>query len=392
MDREKGRIRRFTLFVLIVGMALLAYACIAAYREPDVLEYMFAADEVTAIPDEDGDVSYTSDLSTQLETMDDVREELSESVRAVTLTGTMTQAVLTPEGGDPASGTLYALGEDAFAVTPRYLRAGRLFYPEELEKGERVLLLDEAFALALFRMTDVIGREAEFGGETYRVVGVLRHSRRVGEEGEYAAYIPLAAAEKSGVQLQTLTLSAVPVANSGAMTAFKSAAVRLNGNGTFYDIRQEKVGATMWARYLLCALAFAVLYRLLLRWAEGVKRFVARIRQRLLQSYMPRLLPWVSASCLWRAAALSAIALSAAWVFTQLIAPVYVYPDYIPAVLVEPEEIVKTFWNLQSQGAAGTVYRTVSAVRMAYFAGLCRWGTALTLYGVLRVRRGKGER
>lgn len=391
MAGEKGSIRRFTLFVLLVGIALMAYACMAVNLEPDVIEYMFAADKVNTVTDAEGNVSYASDLTAQLEGMDAIREELSEAAKAVTLTGTMTQAVLTPEKGDAASGTLYALGEDTFAVLPRFVRTGRLLYPEELEKGERVMLLDEQFALALFRMTDVVGREVSLGGQTYRVVGVLRHSRRVGEQGEYAAYIPLKTVEKTGMQLETLTLSAVPVENSGAMTAFKSAAVRLNGKGSFYDIRQEKVGATMWARYLLCALAFTLLYRLLMRWAEGVRHFMAHIRARLLQSYLPRLLPWISASILWRALALAVIALGAAWVFTRLIDPVYVYPDYIPAVLVEPEEIVKTFWNLQSQGASGAVYRTVNAVRAAYFAGLCRWGTVLTLYGVLRVKRRKGE-
>lgn len=388
-SKGKGSIRRFTLFVLIVGAALLAYACIAVTLEPDVLEYMFAADEVVRVTDADGNESFTSDLTGQIEQTDALREELAEAVTAITLTGTLPQATLNV-GETAAAGTLHALGEDAFAVEMQYLHAGRLFYPEELEKGARVLLLDEQFALALFRMTDVVGREATLAGQTYRVIGVLRHSRRVGESGEYAAYIPLTAAEKDGIQLETLTLRARPVENGGAMTMFKSAAVRLSGKGTFYDIRQEKVGATMWARYLLCALAFALLYKLLMIWSAGVKRFAARIRQRLLQAYLPRLLPWISASCIWRALALAAIALSAAWVFTQLVSPVYVYPDYIPAVLVEPEEIIKTFWNLQSQGASGVVYRTVSAVRTAYFAGLCRWGVALTLYGVLRVRRREG--
>ena len=390
MRKEKGSIRRFTLFVLIVGALLLAYACIAVNLESDVLEYMFAADEVSRETDAEGNSAFVSNLSAQIEAMADVREELRESVTAITLTGTAQQATFTLADGSMAAGTLHALGEDAFAVEPQFLRAGRLFYPEELKKGERVLLLDEQFALALYRMTDVVGREATFAGQTYRVVGVLRHSRRVGEIGEYAAYIPLKAAERDGVQLETLTLRALPVENSGAMTMFRSAAVRLSEKGSFYDLRQEKVGATMWARYLLCALAFALLYRLLMAWTAGVKQFMARIQARLRQAYLPRLLPWITGSCIWRAIALAAIALSAAWVFTQLVSPVYVYPDYVPAVLVEPEEILKTFWKVQGQRASGIVYRTVSAVRVDYFTGLCRWGAALTLYGLLRVRRREG--
>ena len=34
--------------------------------------------------------------------------------------------------------------------------------------------------------------------------------------------------------------------------------------------------------------------------------------------------------------------------FTQLLAPVYVFPEWVPAILVEPKEIAATFWNNQS--------------------------------------------
>lgn len=392
MGTQKGRIRRFTLFMLIVGAALLIYASVAVNLEPDVLEYMLAAGPVSSSTDEDGETTYKSDLDAQLETMEDMPTELEGAATAVTLTGTVAQATLSLEGGDAAAGPLLALGDDTFRVTPRFVRAGRLFYPDELKDGDRVMLLDEQFALALFRMTDVIGREVQLAGKTYRVVGVVRHSRRVGEAGEYFAYIPLKTAQRDGIQLDFLTLSAIPVENGGAMTAFESAATRLGAGGTFYDIRQEKTGATMWARYLLCAMGFAVLYRLLMRWIQGVQAMIARTKQRLALAYMPRVLPYLVASSVWRALALAVLAGCAALVFTQLVYPVYVFPNYVPAVLVEPEEIIRTFWNVQSQGTSGVVYRTVGAVRTAYFAGLCRWGTVLTLYGVLRVRRGKEER
>ena len=58
MRKEKGSIRRFTLFVLIVGALLLAYACIAVNLESDVLEYMFAADEVRRETDAEGNSAF----------------------------------------------------------------------------------------------------------------------------------------------------------------------------------------------------------------------------------------------------------------------------------------------------------------------------------------------
>lgn len=389
MEKKTGRIRRFTLFVLLVGIAVLVYSSISVYLVPDTLQYMFDASKVESGKDDAGEVVYTSALTTQLDAMEDIREALGDTTQAVTLGGYAAQVTMQVENAETLSAPLRALGENAFAVTERYLRSGRLFYDEELETGARVMLVDEKLALKLFRMTEVIGREVFVGENKYRVIGVLRHDRQVGERAEYFAYLPLKTVEKDGLQLDTLTLEAKPIENTGAMTAFKSVASRLSQGGTFYDLRQEKVGATMWARYLLCFAAFALLYRLLTLWLDGVRNFIEKCRARLAAEYMPRPLPMILFNVLWRGVALAVLALLAAWVFTQLIYPVYIYPEYIPAVLVEPEEIATTFWNVQMAEGEGIFYRTMQKARIVYFTGLCRWGTILTLYGLLRVRKSR---
>ena len=76
-------------------------------------------------------------------------------------------------------------------------------------------------------------------------------------------------------------------------------------------------------------------------------------------------------------------ALAAALLFNQMLSPVYFYPEYIPAVLVEPEDIAATFWKLQGQSGAQVLLRTVESIRVAFYAGLCRWGAVLTLSGLL---------
>ena len=149
------------------------------------------------------------------------------------------------------------------------------------------------------------------------------------------------------------------------------------------DLRQEQVGATIWLRFLLCGLGFAVWGFLVGRFTDGVRAFTARTNARLRERYMAQIFPWFIWNILWRALAVAALALAAALLFNQMLSPVYFYPEYIPAVLVEPEDIAATFWKLQSQNGAQVLLRTVESIRVAFYAGLCRWGAALTLSGLL---------
>lgn len=388
----------FSLLLLAAGVALCAYASASAYAVPGLLQYVTVADaqaleepqEPQARQDEEGMAFGQPDatradtaLLSRIQSFEDLREGLAADTTAYALSGYAPQATVTAEGGTAAAGALYAVGEGYFTLYPRYLLRGRLPYPEELEQGARVALLDEQFALAVFRMADVTGREIELGGQTFRVVGVLRHARGVGQEAQQGVYVPLrAVAETACCQLQTLQLTAAPAPGSGAMTTFRSVATAWMPGGTLYDLRQERVGATIWPRFLLCALGFAVWGACARRFGRGVRRLGGRLRTRLREQYMTRLLPWFSVQVLLRALGVAALALTAAALFTALVQPVYTFPEYVPAVLVEPEEIAATFWKLQTQGSAQVLLRTEQSIRVAYFGGMSRWGVAFVLGGL----------
>lgn len=388
----------FSLLLLAAGVALCAYASASAYAVPGLLQYVTVADaqaleapqEPQARQDGEGMAFGQPDaaradtaLLSRIQSFEDLREGLAADTTAYALSGYAPQATVTAEGGTAAAGALYAVGEGYFTLYPRYLLRGRLLYPEELEQGARVALLDEQFALAVFRMADVTGREIELGGQTFRVVGVLRHARGVGQEAQQGVYVPLrAVAETACCQLQTLQLTAAPAPGSGAMTAFRSVATAWMPGGTLYDLRQERVGATIWPRFLLCALGFAAWGACARRFGRGVRRLGGRLRTRLREQYMTRLLPWFSVQVLLRALGVAALALTAAALFTALVQPVYTFPEYVPAVLVEPEEIAATFWKLQTQGSAQLMLRTEQSIRVAYFGGMSRWGVAFVLGGL----------
>lgn len=84
-------------------------------------------------------------------------------------------------GGDISSDTRVELvGKYGFQVRPKLLRYGRLPYEEELKSGRKVAVLDEDLALKLFRVADPLGRKVYINGESYEVIGIARHSMRVG--------------------------------------------------------------------------------------------------------------------------------------------------------------------------------------------------------------------
>lgn len=385
---------KLAVFVLLIGVLLTAYAVYSIYTVPGLLQYAVAADPIEREEVQDPDApKQDGRLKQRMDSLGDMTETALEGAVTVhTLFGYSPQATVTAEGGDAASGALTAVGERYFELYPRYVLRGRLFYPEELEDGARVALLDEQFALKVFRMVDVVGREITVGGQDYRVVGVLRHARGVGEESEFGMYLPLAAlAQTDSVQLQTLNFSARPVENGGAMTTFKSVAQGWMPGGTLYDLRQEQVGATIWTRFLLCGLGFAVWGFFVGRFTRGVRAFIARTKARLRERYMAQILPWFVGNILLRVVIVALLALCAALIFNQMLSPVYVYPEFIPAVLVEPEDIASTFWKLQGQSGAQVLIRTVESIRIAFYAGLCRWGALLTLAGLL-IAAVKGRR
>ncbi len=118
------------------------------------------------------------------------------------------------DGGN-ATATLTAVGENWFSVYPRYLISGRLLSADELQNGAHVIVLDEPLAFKLFPTGDPLEGKIQIGGEWYRVVGVVRYARSVGEYEQYQAYIPLAAAAEDGLQMEIVEVSRQPPAALG---------------------------------------------------------------------------------------------------------------------------------------------------------------------------------
>ncbi len=294
-----------------------------------------------------------------------ITEDWQGMMRRWTLDGVIERADFSG-GSDSAQGRLYLLGENGQLLHPLYLRSGRIFLPEELRKGEKVILLDEQLALKLFRISDPIDWEVELSGIKYRVVGIVRHSKQVGDLTDYGAYIPLNSVIDTSLTLDALQVEADPLPGVGAAVAFSNTVKNWKQGGTVIDLGKEGMAAALWLRVLGFLAGMTAVLRFI-RWLNHrVSYYGRRYRQQLRVKYAVRLMPELLGAILLFALGYGAAALLAALVMNEIIQPVYTFTEWIPAILVEWEDIADAFWKVWQLPAVMRELRTPELLRLRW--------------------------
>ncbi|MBQ9308818.1 MAG: ABC transporter permease, partial [Clostridia bacterium] len=248
------------VFLLILSASVLVWCFLAINAIPKQLQYIFTAPAPTT--EVTGETVRTTNrtLTDMTARLADSAENWEGVIRNYSLDGIVEKATVTGDASVQARLTLLgAQGEALRNLIPRF---GRLIYPEELAGGDRVILLDEGLALSLFRIADPIDRMVNLGGKEYRVIGILRHTRQVGDSLDYAAYIPLSAIVKDDYALDAVLICAAPIPGTGAGVMFQSTLTNLFPGGTFIDLEKEQMGAWLWLRVLLFLAGIVLLLRL----------------------------------------------------------------------------------------------------------------------------------
>ena len=288
--------------------------------------------------------------------------------------------------GNEKTARLELMGEKGLLIHPLLAREGRLFYPEELEKGDKVALLDEQLALEIYKIPDPIGRKVLIDGMSYRVIGVVRHVKQVGDLAEYGAYVPLMSIVDQYVTLDALTVEAAPKPGLGANVSFKKI-VEMWGNwtqngGSVYDLGKERMGARLWLRVLLFVAGMTLCLRMI-RWLGGRARYyIKRYRQQLQRKYAIALMPELSGAILLFILGYALTIGFLGVLMYYILQPVYTFPEWIPEILVEWEDIGEAFWNVWQLPAVMVKLRSPEIVRLEWLDLLikgCSAGTAVLL-------------
>lgn len=356
---------------LLLGLALMLCGAAVLLGVRDSLIYILPAPAAT----EDGELAALYEKGTEQLT------GMSDALQAYAIGARLQGTGITSGAGKSVTVTLYAVGAGYFDTVHERLLQGRFVSETDVRRAERVIVLTDTAALTLFPGGEPVGQRVTLGGELYEVAGIIRGGRRVGEADEHVAYIPITAASADQLALQTLELRAKGKDEIGSAILMQDTLRAWKPGGSFYSTGKLKLGAAMPLRWLLlivgCKLLMALLRRLnALAWGR-VCHFAQELRLR----YALHLLPAMAASafvCLLGYAALA----GATFLLARFsIAPLLVFTEWVPEVVVELSSLARRFWALNAANAAAARYicREVCAVELGQ--GLLHWGLMAALLG-----------
>ena len=392
------------LFLLAMGVALYAFLSLEAI--PGHFQYLWPAPAPTAASAGSSNTASAANsasaekvnagLKEARANMESLTETLAGACTPVTLYAVAdgVSVIASMDNATAATARLEALNDNAYIFKPLVVKTGRLIYPDEFLTGERVAMVDEKLAVALFNYAEPVERYLLLDGEKYRIVGIIDDQKRVGDHQDYTFYVPYRALEKTALAMSALCIETIPVPNAGGWSAFETATASLSTQGTCISLTKESMNASLPLRAFLCLLGFmAVVFCLRVLTIQSVQLYRA-YRMRLRGEYAMHLLPWVAPRGLLLAAGYAACAVVFAWLFMVFVEPVYTFPEWIPAVLVEPDDIATAFWNVWQKQANLFELRSPELIRIRFFRSVMGWACgALALSGgMLAARMGDAMR
>ncbi|NLX83432.1 MAG: ABC transporter permease [Clostridiales bacterium] len=376
------------IYLLIISLLIGVFA-LQVNRAPSLLQYVFAPSaealrgkEVREGQAEEGAREQLSPFEGFLLGWDRFVEEQRDNLHAAVLSAHYPGVSLQTQLGGSAVGELVAYYGDLHALDSKLLLSGRQLYQEEIDGGKPVAVIDEGLAIALFRQGDPVNMKFDLFNQTFTVVGVTRFARTVGDRAEYGLAVPLKAFSQQPVW-EAMSAQLRAKGGAGTRSGLGKSLSQWQQGGQVIDLVKEKYHAILPLRVLLCLLGIALAIAGL-RFAKRTSGRLVRTCQKWLESayawaLMPRFIG-VGLIILFMYALGVALLILA---FTQLIAPVYVFPEWVPAILVEPKEISATFWNNRTMANALRAFRSrellyLDALR-GYIAVLCALAGALLI-------------
>ena len=360
---KEQRRRRLPWVLMALGALMALFALVMLSQTPKLLQYTVLAPE----PGEKGEA-----LLSLIEPAHRVGQDLKDSLSWAALNGVCGSASITSDTGSEEV-NLIAMDEGWLEVYPRFLIKGRRIGESELQRGARVVMLDDGLAFRLFG-TDLpedatVSLNSVFGG------------RGVGDTLPADAYLPLRAAIADSVGIQALTLSAIPQGGAGATRLFLDAASQWSPGGQLIDLSKEAMRRTILPRVLLLIVGLYALVGLFGRMTGAAGRLFGGYRQALKRSYFTALIPkllGVVALTLLGYAALVGLT----WLLMVFSAqPLYVFTEWVPENIVEWTSISRVFWNLTAEAGRLVRVGTRELRVVEFWGGLLRWGVILVLLG-----------
>lgn len=359
------RIRKLPAFAAAACLVLVLTGVWKVEHTPRLLQYVIEAP---------ADANELTELGKSRETaLDDMKEAVEAScVVAYTSSATI-------EAGEINYQTaMYAGTGDMFSVYPEYLKEGRLPSATELKEGADVIALNESLAFALFPTTGALDAKVKLGEKEYTVVGVTYDDIRIVDASRYAAFLPLDSI--ADAVFETLTLSVLPVPDSGADILFKNTApVTWCGGGDTYVLDKEVMRTILPIRIpftVVCAALFIALGRRIVKlYTERTGEIAERLRYSYLAKLLPRISVYIAAAAVITGIFGYAVYRFADWVLI----PLRVFPEWVPDDPTRWSSILNVIRSMASAGSSMVKVRTGEMCVLDYWHTIISYSTVAML-------------
>lgn len=276
------------------------------------------------------------------------------------------------EGGQSVHAHLSGIYGDRTVLPQTFLLAGRHLYPEELEQGTASIVLDEPLALALFRVGDPIGRSVLIDDLPYQVVGVVRHRRMPGDSDAFGAQVPLLALDAQQKDMDVMTIWALSIPGAGSFAQFKNDMTLFQPGGNLYNLSKEQFRALLPVRITLCAAGILLSFTGFRMLGILQRRLKADYLRRLRSQFAVQLFPRLCLYILLVTAGFVALILFSYLITQRLLDVVYVFPEWVPAVPVEWQDISSTFWQNRAADSSMVELRSSQLLTLRFYHSALR--------------------
>ena len=359
--------------VMLLGAVLMLAGALALWDAGDTLQYVFPAPTSTREGNE---------LTVLYKSGQEQLAAIGDSLTASAIAARRQGVSLSGQKGRSVTATLYAVGEGYFDVMHETLTDGRFVSGTDVARADSVIVIDEKTALTLFPGLEPVGQELTLDGVTYEVAGVIRGGRRTGEADAQRAYIPITAAGKNALTMQTVACVGRAAQPTGSAVLMEDTLSAWHPGGSFYSLAKLRMGAAMPLRWALLIAGVSLLLALLRRMNAVALGRMAHYADALRLRYARELAPGMAVSAALCALGYGAILALACALAVFSIQPLLVFTEWIPEVVVELSSLSSRFWSLNDANAAAIrcVTREVCALELG--RGLLRWGFAALLLGL----------
>lgn len=385
------RIIVFILLLLVMGFCVSEVLQIRATHQYMIPFPAMKADEEISDEASESDARQEKEekkvktlLEKALEDLEKLKEENADLIQSYFVEGLGQKVSVSEERENQTITGLKALYGNVFPMEKMLIHTGRFFYPEELLSKRKVAIIDEQLALELYRKGDPLGSIIKLGLSEYEIIGIAKHARRAGDVNKHYVYVPLLSLQEAAVNPELLNANISIKSGSGGGVALKKLMESWRQGGTYIGLPKEKIRTMLSIRFLLCLIAITLISLALRFYKYLVKLRISKEKEKLEKIYAKKLLlRWILIA-LGYLLALLGILFGLYVVMDEILKPVYIFPEWVPSVIVEVRSLIETFYNNREISNALIEFRSEQLLYLRFLRSVLSASSILLAYLLLR--------